>query len=66
MAATNLLQVGPLTVVDYRCTAGPTDKPFVETHKSYCLSYVRKGSFGYDARGRSFELVTGSVCRPPG
>jgi AraC-like DNA-binding protein len=60
-AATNLLQTEPLTVVDYRCAAGPADVPFVERHASYCLSYVRKGSFGCHTRGASFELVTGSL-----
>lgn len=59
-ATTNLLQTGPLTVVDYRCAASPADAPFVETHASYCLSYVRKGSFGCHTHGASFELVTGS------
>jgi AraC-like DNA-binding protein len=48
-------------VVDRRCTAGPADVPFVETHADSSVSYVRKGSFGYRSRGRSFELVPGSV-----
>ena len=30
-------------------------------HRSYSVSYVRKGSFGYRTRGRAFELVAGSV-----
>lgn len=61
MAAVTQLHHGPLAVYDYRCTAGPADAPFVETHESYCLSYVRKGSFGCKTRGESFELVTGSI-----
>jgi len=61
MAATKIFQSGALAIVDYRCKAGPTDEPFVETHDSYSLSYVRKGSFGCRTRGESFELVTGSV-----
>ena len=61
MAAVTQLHHGPLAVYDYRCTAGPADAPFVETHDSYCLSYVRKGSFGCETRGESFELVTGSI-----
>ena len=56
-----LLQHGSVSVIDYRCSAGPADRPFVEAHGGFCLSYVRKGSFGYRARGRSFELVAGSV-----
>lgn len=55
------LRSGSLSVVDCRCTAGPTEKPFVEVHRSFSVSYVRKGSFGYRTRGRTHELVAGSV-----
>src|SRR5579864_4997373 len=55
------LRGGPVSIVDYRCTAGPAVKPFVEVHGSYSVSYVRKGSFGYRTGGKSFELVAGSV-----
>jgi len=55
------LLAGPIAVVDYRCTAGPAEKPFTEVHRSYSVSYVRKGSFGYRTRGQTFELVAGSV-----
>src|SRR5258708_6903573 len=55
------LRKGPVSVVDYRCTAGPAEKPFTEVHRSYSVSYVRKGSFGYRTRGQTFELVAGSV-----
>ena len=55
------LRSGPVSVVDYRCTAGPAEKPFTEVHRSYSVSYVRKGSFGYRTRGQTFELVAGSV-----
>jgi AraC-like DNA-binding protein len=48
-------------VVDYRCSAGPGDEPYVEHHGGFSVSYVRKGSFGYRYRGRSFELVAGSI-----
>lgn len=54
-------QYGPISVVDYRCNAGPADEPFLELHDGFCVSYVRKGSFGYRVRGQSFELVAGSV-----
>lgn len=61
MAATKLLQRGSLAVYDYQCTSGPADQPFIETHDSFCLSYVRNGSFGCHTRGESFELVAGSI-----
>ncbi|SFL13020.1 helix-turn-helix transcriptional regulator [Lysobacter sp. cf310] len=60
MHVATLLQ-GPLTVVDYRCQSGPEDAPFVEVHGRHSLAYVRRGSFGYQARGRRYELVAGSV-----
>jgi AraC-like DNA-binding protein len=60
MPATTILQSESMSVVDYRCNAGPTDRPFVEMHDSYSVSYVRKGSFGCHTRGKSFELVAGS------
>jgi AraC-like DNA-binding protein len=49
-----------VTVVDYRCDAGPGDVPFPEAHNAFTVSYVRRGGFAYAARGRSFELVAGS------
>jgi AraC family transcriptional regulator len=61
MAATILLQHGAICVTDYRCSAGPDDAPFVELHGCHSISYVRSGSFGYRTRGRSFELVAGSI-----
>ena len=61
MAATLLKQGDSISVIDYRCTAGPADKPFVESHACYSVSYVRKGSFGCSTRGETFELVAGSV-----
>jgi len=56
-----VLRRGSITVVDYRCDAGPADQPFVEVHDGFSLSYVRKGSFGYHARGEAFDLVAGSI-----
>jgi len=61
MAATSILEREALSVIDYRCDALPAEKPAVERHGAYSLSYVRKGSFGYRARGEAFELVAGSV-----
>jgi AraC-like DNA-binding protein len=61
MEVTTLLQRPAISVSDFRCDAGPGDTPFVEQHRAYSISYVRKGSFGYRSRGRHFELVSGSV-----
>lgn len=61
MAVTRLLAQGPVQVVDYRCSAGPADAPFVEVHDDFSIAYVRRGSFGYRSRGQAFELVAGSL-----
>lgn len=61
MAASTLLQRDSILVIDYRCDAGPHDQPFLERHRHYSVSYVRRGSFGCRVRGESFELVAGSV-----
>jgi AraC-like DNA-binding protein len=58
---TTLLGPGSISAIDYRCTAEPGDAPYPELHHGFDLAYVRKGSFGYRARGRSFELVAGSI-----
>ncbi|MGH8171532.1 MAG: AraC family transcriptional regulator [Rhodanobacteraceae bacterium] len=58
---TTLLARESLKVVDYRCTAGPHDRPFSEMHRNFSISYVRKGSFGYRSRGAEYELVAGSI-----
>ena len=61
MTATTLLQRDSISVSDFRCSAGPDDKPFVEQYRCHSVSYVRKGSFGCRCRGRFFELVAGSI-----
>jgi len=61
MPITTLLQRDWIAAIDYRCAMGPRDAPYRERHAGYSLSYVRKGSFGCLCRGRSFELVAGSV-----
>jgi AraC family transcriptional regulator len=61
MGATTLFRSGPIRVDDYRCEVGHHEAPFVERHHGYSLSYVRTGSFGYRVRGKSFELVAGSL-----
>jgi AraC-like DNA-binding protein len=61
MTATRLLDRKSISVSDFRCDAGPSDAPFAEVHRGHSISYVRKGSFGLRCRGRSHELVAGSV-----
>src|ERR1700759_1074785 len=61
MASTTLLQRPTISVSDFRCDAVPGDAPFAECHRTHSISYVRKGSFGYQTRGRFHELVAGSV-----
>jgi AraC family transcriptional regulator len=50
-----------LTILDYRCTARPSDPPFVEVHQRSSLSFVRKGSFGCRIGSQTHELVAGAV-----
>ncbi|WP_437836456.1 helix-turn-helix transcriptional regulator [Sorangium sp. So ce1153] len=61
MVVTTVLRRDAISVLDYRCSAGPGDAPFTELHRGFSVSYVRKGSFGYRVRGASFELVAGSL-----
>jgi hypothetical protein len=58
---TRALRRGAISVVDYRCTAGPGDAPYPELHHGFSISYVRRGSFAYHYRGAAYDLVTGSV-----
>ncbi len=55
------LKQGAIAVSEYRCSAGPDDRPQTELHGGDAVSYVRRGGFGYRSRGRSHELVAGSV-----
>ncbi|MGL6061127.1 MAG: AraC family transcriptional regulator [Bradyrhizobium sp.] len=50
-----------ISVTEFRCTAGPGDKPFAEAFPVHSISYVRSGSFGCHCRGRFHELVAGSM-----
>jgi len=61
MPETTALRRGSLSVTDYRCHAGPGETPYVERHSAHTISYVRRGSFGIETRGKTFELVAGSV-----
>src|SRR5689334_22812338 len=55
------LHSGALSVLEFRCSAGPQTASAVERHELTSISYVRHGSFGYHARGESCELVAGSI-----
>lgn len=61
MATTTLWRSDTLTVIDYRCEAGPDAAPFVECHGGFDLAYVRRGSFGYRSGSATRELVAGSL-----
>jgi AraC family transcriptional regulator len=61
MLAKAVLHDGAVSVIDYRCRVDPEDRPFVEQHEKFSVSFVRKGTFGYRARGRTLDLVAGSV-----
>lgn len=50
-----------MSIVGYRCTMGPHDRPFVEQHSQHALAFVQRGSFGCIARGGTHELVAGGV-----
>lgn len=61
MAATVLHRSAGVSVIEYRCTMGPHDRPFAERHSQHSLSFVRRGSFGCLACGRRHELVAGGL-----
>lgn len=61
MQIDTLFQSESLSVMEYRCSAAPGDKSFPELFSAHSISYVRKGSFGCCSRGRSYELVPGSM-----
>src|SRR5262245_28688520 len=60
MRRTELFRNDTIAVFDCRCEAGPHDKPYAELHSAFSLSYVRKGSFGYQVNGTAHEMVAGS------
>ncbi len=61
MQINTVFQSGALSVTDYRCSAAPGDRPYIELFSAHSIAYVRKGSFGCCSRGRSYELVPGSL-----
>ncbi len=61
MNATVLHASESLEVTDYRCTAERHAPAVTEVHSGFTIAYVRSGTFGCRARGRTFELVRGSL-----
>lgn len=61
MPEITVLKRGAMTVASYRCPLGAFAPPVTELHACPSVSIVRAGTFGYHCRGRSFELVAGSV-----
>ena len=61
MASKTIVQRDGVSVYDYRCEAGPGDRPYMELHQRFSVSYVHRGTFGYRVRGRAYELVAGAV-----
>jgi AraC family transcriptional regulator len=61
MSVTCISRSDGLAIYDYRCQVGLGAKPFIERHAQNSIAFVRKGSFGYSARGKYYELVAGSV-----
>jgi AraC family transcriptional regulator len=55
------LQTGSIAAVDYRCDVRPGEQPYVEMHRCFSISYVRAGTFGCRTRGKTHELIAGSV-----
>jgi AraC-like DNA-binding protein len=61
MPQTRTLIDGPVSVVEYRCDAGPRDRGYWEAHSGWSVSFVKRGTFSCHCRGRVHELVPGSV-----
>lgn len=61
MGVTTLVSSSSVSVIDYRCEAGPHSVPYTEVHRAHSVSYVRQGSFACSTRGQKLELVTGAT-----
>ncbi|HTP74008.1 MAG TPA: AraC family transcriptional regulator [Burkholderiaceae bacterium] len=61
MPQVRALLEGPVSVNAYRCDAGPQTQAYWEHADAWSVSYVQHGSFGCRCRGRTHELVPGSV-----
>jgi len=65
MLASTLLKDGALRVIDYRCSAGPHDRPFVEHHArgDDCLSFHFAEQL-LDTLGLPAAVWRSGRCRP--
>ncbi|QDF03224.1 helix-turn-helix domain-containing protein [Myxococcus xanthus] len=61
MRTTLLHRSRSVVVLDYQCDAKPGEAPAEEQHSAFSVSYVRRGSFGYQSRGIARELVAGAT-----
>lgn len=61
MLSMQRLHDGPVSAALFRCDAQPGDAPVLEQHRGWSVSFVQRGSFACQCRGRRFELVPGSV-----
>jgi AraC family transcriptional regulator len=61
MSVTILSASSSITVLDYRCGASSSDRPFTECHQQHSVSFLRRGSFGLRYRGALHELVEGAA-----
>ena len=61
MPAVTILHHESVLVIDYRCAASSSDRPFTEQHARHSISYVRRGSFGCRIGSRRSDLVAGSL-----
>jgi AraC-like DNA-binding protein len=61
MRVASLCERPLLSVRDCRCDSGPAARAYVEQFRDHSISYVRRGSFGCEARGRRGELVAGAI-----
>lgn len=61
MLSRTTLHNGSVTVIDVRCQTHIDERPFMECHECFSISYVRRGSFSYHSQGTSSDLVAGSL-----
>src|SRR5438477_4063990 len=56
LSSTALAQHASLSVRTFQCSS-----PVAGLHDALSISYVRSGSLSYHARGKSFDLIPGSI-----
>jgi AraC family transcriptional regulator len=60
--ASNILASGTgWQVTDVVCTAGPSDRPFEEQHRSVCIAAVSAGTFQYRTKNGAAVLAPGAL-----